>query len=331
MQTANVTRKRTAPRVGRPRAASIAAVSLLIGRRALQLALLLFLISTGLFFALQLAGDPALVILGESATPEQLALVREYYGFDQPLIVQYFTFLQHIAMLEFGDSYRLGAGAMSVVLTALPATIDLTLTAMSINVIGAILIGSYLGTRSKTALGRTTLGGVLILQGIPSFVVGLILIQLVSVNLGWLPSFGRGGIDHLILPAITLATLLLPSTVRVIASAVEDCWEQPYVRTALSFGLSRRRIMLAHVLPNGLLGAIGLLGVQFGLLMGGSLVIEVIFSWPGLGMQMVDAARLFDFPVLQAGTFVIAIAVFIGTTLADLLVPILDPRVGKFQ
>lgn len=305
------------------------AVLLLVIRRALQLVLLLFLISTGLFFALQLAGDPALVILGESATPEQLALVREYYGLDQPLIVQYFTFLQHLIVLDFGESYRVGSGAMTVVLNALPATIELTLAAMSINVIGAILLGSYLGTRGGTRLGKTTLAGVLVLQGIPSFVVGLILIQMVSVNFGWLPSFGRGGMEHLILPAVTLATLLLPSTVRVVASAVEDGWEQPYVRTAQSFGLSRGRIMLAHVLPNGLLGTIGLLGVQFGLLMGGSLVVEVIFSWPGLGLKMVDAARLFDFPVLQAGTFVIAIAVFIGTTIADVLVPILDPRVGK--
>lgn len=305
------------------------AIAIAVARRLAQLVVLLFSISTLLFVVLHLAGDPALVIAGEGATPDQIDRVREHYGLNQPLYLQYVTFISQAIILDFGPSFRQGFDALDIVTGALPATLQLTVVAMLINVVLALVIGAYLGTRPASPDAKATLGVVLFLQGVPSFVIGLLLIQVFSVGLGLLPSYGHGSFAHLIMPAIALSAFLVPNTIRVVASAVQEAWDQPFVRTADSFGLSRSRIMFAHVLPNALLGVMGLFGVQFGALMGGALVTEVIFSWPGLGLRMVDAARMLDFPVLQAGTFLIAVAVFVGTVVIDLLVPVLDPRVGK--
>lgn len=296
-----------------------------IGRLG-QLIMLLFGISTALFLVSRLTGDPALVLAGEGATPDRLAAVRHLYGLDQPLPVQYLTFLGQGGRLNFGDSMIYHTAAMGLVMQRLPNTLLLAFTAMSLNIVLAVLAGSWLGSRPQRG-GRRIAGlGVIVMQGIPAFVLALILIEVFAVSIQILPSIGNQGLQSLFLPAISLAWFLFPRAIRLVSTKVQSSMGQTYVRTARASGASFWEVLWRHALPNSLLAATAFLGVQFAYLLSGSLVIETIFAWNGIGSLLVDAVRLQDFPIVEAAVFVVAILVFAVNTAVDLLLPAIDPR-----
>lgn len=302
-------------------------VSRQIGRRAVQLGLLLVVIISLLFALIQFSGNPAVTLVGEGGTPDDIARVEEFYGLDQPLPVQYVRFLRQVVVLDFGRSYASNRDALGLVLERIPATLQLAVVAMVMNIVISVAVGAWLGYRPTRPSRRAGLVLVLISQGIPFFVVGLILIQVFAVNLGWLPSIGNDGWRSTILPGLTLASLLFPRTIRLMATNVEEALTENYVRTIRSFGASPTSVMLRHVIPNALLGVSALVSVQFGFLLSGSLVAEAVFSWPGLGLLLVQGVRTQDFPVVQASVFVVAILVFVVTAIADILLPLIDPRI----
>ena len=297
-----------------------------LGLRLRQLVVLLVVVSSVLFLLLRSTGDPALVMAGDNATTEQIAEIEEFYGFDEPLPVQYVTFLSTLVRLDFGTSFSSNRDALDLVIERMPATIELGVAAILLNVVLSLMIGGFLGSRPWRAERRVTLVGVLVMQGIPAFVLGLLLIQVFAVELGWLPSIGNDEALSLLLPALTLASFLLPRTIRLTAANVEDAMSQQYVRTARAGGASGGVVLWRHAIPNAVLGTLALVGVQFGFLMGGSLIVETIFAWPGLGLLLVQAVRTVDFPVIQAAVFVIAMLVYVINAIVDILFPLIDPR-----
>lgn len=295
-------------------------------RRLGQLIILILSISTLLFFLLRLTGDPAIVLLGDLSTQEDLDRVREFYGLDRPLIVQYVLFIVQALRLDFGQSLINLQDAMSLVMDKLPATIQLAFAAVGINVTVALGVGGWLGYRPERITRRAGLMTVLVSQGIPGFVIGLILIQIFAVELRWLPSIGNDGFKSLVLPAITLASFLLPRAIRLTAANVDAAMKEDFVRTARAAGAKPSTVLWRHVLPNALIGTLALVGVQFGFLLSGSLITETLFAWPGVGLQLIEAVRALDFPVVQATVAVVAVLVFAVTTVVDLLFPLIDPR-----
>jgi peptide/nickel transport system permease protein len=297
-----------------------------LGRRFGQLVILVFSISTLLFFLLRVTGDPALVLLGDLATPEDIARTRAFYGLDQPLIIQYFLFIWQALRLNFGRSLASLDDAMSMVIDRVPATIYLAVAAVILNVVVAILVGGWLGYRPERPERRAGLFAVLVSQGIPGFVIGLILIQVFAVHFRLLPSIGNRGWTSVILPSVTLASFLLPRVIRLTAANVDDAMREDYVRTARAAGASAGTVLFRHVMPNAVVGTIALVGVQFGFLLSGSLITETLFAWPGVGLQLIEAVRALDFPVVQATVAVVAVLVFAVQALVDILIPLADPR-----
>lgn len=295
-------------------------------RRALQLAALLFGITTLLFFLLRFAGDPAVVIAGENASAETLADIRALYGFDQPLIVQYLSYLASLARLEFGNSVANQLPALSMVTERLVDTMFLAVAAIVATALIAVPLGGWLGAKERGGVRRVAATGVFVAQGIPGYIAGLVLIEVFAVQLGWLPSIGREEPLSWVLPAATLAAFLIPKLTRVVATNVAETMREDYIRTAAAIGATDTAILWRHALPNAVLGATALLGTQFAFLLSGALTTEVIFAWPGLGRLLVTSVQVLDFPVVQASVFVIAGLVFAVNALTDVAVRLIDPR-----
>ena len=295
-------------------------------RRLRDLATLLFGLTLVLFVMLRFAGDPVVVMAGPDATPEQMALLSEQYGLDRPLPWQFIVYLGNVLTLDFGQSMSTGRPAMSVVLDMLPATLLLTFLALGFTLLVSIPLGAWLGVRRRTLPRRIVSAGVFILQGAPGFVVGLLLIQVFAVRLGWLPSLGYGTVMHWILPTLSLAAFLAPKLTRVLAANVSEAMREDHIRTARASGATPRELLLRHALPNALLGATALVGTQFAFLISGTVVIELLFSWPGIGWLLVESTQTLDFPVIQSVAIVVAILVFTVNLLTDVCFRLLDPR-----
>jgi len=296
------------------------------GRRITAFVVFLLSVVTLLFFLLQLTGDPAEVMVGDNATPEQLEQVRQQYGFDKPLLTQYALYLSRLAVLDFGISFADDQPAFGLVMERLGPTLVLTFLSIIVTLFISIPLGAWLGQRPDANSRKFTGAFVFIAQGVPGFVVGLILIQIFSVNLRWLPSFGHEHPLNWILPTLTLASFLAPKLTRVVAANVTEALREDYIRTARSFGTSSASLLWRHALPNALLGALALVGAQFAFLISGAVITEVIFAWPGLGWLLVKATETLDFPVIQAAVFVIAILVFAVNLCTDFLFGVIDPR-----
>ncbi|MEQ9815586.1 MAG: ABC transporter permease [Azospirillaceae bacterium] len=298
-------------------------------RRAVELAILLFAISTLLFFLLRLSGDPAAVLAGEEADPATVALIAERYGLDRPLIVQYLQYLASTLLLDFGESLRGGLPAIWMVLDRLGSTLLLSFLALATTIAIAVPLGAWLGMRPDAAERKVVNGGVYVMQGIPGYIVGLILIQVFVVELRWLTSIGISSWTSWILPSLTLASFLVPKMVRVLAANVSEALREDYIRTARACGATEREILWRHAVPNALLGATALIGTQFAFLMSGALVTEWIFSWPGFGALLIESVDRLDFPVVQAAVFVIAFLVFAVNAVTDVAFRLIDPRLRE--
>lgn len=296
-------------------------------RRLVQAALTVFGVVTAVFLLVELSGDPAALLLPTEATVEDLDRLRTALGLDEPLFVRYFTFLGNAVQGDFGDSFRQRVPALPLVLERLPATIELALSAFVLGIGLAFAASLAVRLTRSERLRAGLLWMAFAFQAIPTFFFGLILILVFSVWLGWLPSIGRGGPEHLILPAFTLATFELALYLRLLNSAFLTEQTQDYVRTAYAKGASRSYVLIRHMLPNALLPIVTIAGINLGVLLGGAIVTETVFSWPGVGRLIVQSVSQRDYPVILAGVFVVSLVFVVINLLVDLLYAVLDPRV----
>jgi peptide/nickel transport system permease protein len=296
-------------------------------RRVLQSVLTIFGVLTATFFLVRLAGDPAALLLPVEATDRDIAEFRRALGLDQPLPIQYLKFLLSAIEGDFGVSLRQRTSALGLVIERLPATLELALTAFVLGIVLAFLLGLAMRLSNSPRLRAVIMGVALTRQAIPVFWFGLLLILLFAVNLRWLPSLGRGTIAHLVLPALTLATYELALYLRLFNSSLATEGQQDYVRTAYAKGQSKVKVLLRHMLPNALLPLITIAGINLGLLLGGTVVTETVFSWPGVGRLIVQSVSQRDYPVIIAGVVVVCLIFVIINLIVDLLYAYLDPRV----
>ncbi len=290
---------------------------------------LLIGITTLMFFALRAAGDPIIVMAGENAGPEMIEALRQQYGFDQPLILQYLYYLGNVLRLDFGASLASGQAALPYVLKQLPATLLLAFLGMTVTIAVSVPVGVWLGARPDRVSSRIIAALVVFAQGLPGFVTALILIQVFVVQLMWLPSLGHADVRTWILPSLSLASFLAPKLIRVIAANISEAMRQEYIRTARSIGSSARSVLWREAFPNAILGTVALISAQFAFLFAGAVIIEVLFLWPGIGLLLFDSAQALDFPVLQAIAFVVAVLVFFVNALTNFIFQVIDPRIGE--
>ncbi|KPJ81857.1 MAG: hypothetical protein AMJ58_03595 [Gammaproteobacteria bacterium SG8_30] len=293
-----------------------------------DLLILLLGLTTLLFFLLRLAGDPAVVIAGADASAEQLAEVRAAYGLDRPAWQQYASYVARLARFDLGESLISARPALHAVLEVLPATLTLAGLGMAATLAIAVPLGAWLGAHWPTPARRATASLLFFLQGVPGFVIALVLVQWLAIRLGMLPALGFGGPSTWLLPMLSLAGFLAPRLARVIATNVAQAMSEDYIRTARASGAGPREVLFGHALPNALLGATALAGTQLAFLVSGVVVIEFIFAWPGVGWLLIESTRTLDFPVVQAVALVVGTLVFTLNTVVDALLLKLDPRLS---
>jgi peptide/nickel transport system permease protein len=298
-----------------------------VTRRIAQSILTMLGVLTAAFFLIRLAGDPVVLLLPVEATADDVTRLRHELGLDRPLLVQYFTYLGNAAMGDLGMSLRQQTPALGLVLDRVPATLELALTSFVLGLAMAFVLGLIMRLSTSRRMRAAILWLAFIRQAIPVFWFGLLMILLFSVTLRWLPSLGRGGIEHLILPALTLATYELALYLRLFNASLGEEQKQDYVRTAYAKGQSRTQIILRHMLPNALLPLITIAGLNLGTLLGGTVVTETVFSWPGVGRLIVQSVSQRDYPVILAGVLVISLIFVVVNLIVDLLYALVDPRV----
>ena len=279
------------------------------------------------FLLLHLTGDPVGMMLPADATEAERARIIHLFGFDRPLPAQFLRFAAGAARGDFGTSIRQDEPALALVVERLPATLELTLAAMVIAILVALPAGIVSAARRGSLLDQGAMLVALIGQSVPNFWLGIMLILLFAVSLGWLPPFGRGSLANLVLPALTLSMYSMARTARLIRSGMLEVLSQDYIRTARAKGLSERPVVLRHALGNALIPAVTVLGLDLAHLLGGAVITETIFAWPGVGRLIVSAIYARDYPIVQAGVFVIAVGYTVITLLVDVLYAWLNPRV----
>ena len=290
-------------------------------------AIVVFCVLTLVFVVLHMTGDPVMMLLPPNASREEIDALSRTLGLDQPLIVQYGRFLARIARGDFGTSLQHQQPAMGLVAERLPASALLAVTALGLVVAVALPLGIVAAARRGTVLDRLAVGLAALGQSAPIFWTGLMLMLVGSVILQLLPTSGYGTWRHLILPALTLASYPMAAIARLVRSGMLEVLDADYVRTARAKGLPERRVVLKHTLRNAALPIVTVVGLQFGLLLGGAIVCEMIFSWPGVGRLMIFAIYNRDFPLVEAAVFVMAMVFVAGNMLVDLCYAWLDPRV----
>ncbi len=295
-------------------------------RRLIRLVVVVLGALTLIFFLQRLSGDPVALLLPDLASEEQIEQVRAQLGMDMPLIVQYFRFVGNFATGDFGFSYFQRQPVRDIVLARLPATLVLAGSSVFIaTVLGTVL--GVIGARWRgRAIDRAIVGGALLGQSVPTFWLGIIAIQVFSVRLGWLPTSGNATWRHLILPAATLSAFSLARTTRIARSSMIEALSQPYTRTGRAKGLSETVVVFVHALKNASIPILTITAFMFSTLMGGAMVTEVVFAWPGIGRLMVDSVLQRDFPIVQGAVFVTALVVVVTYTFLDLIYKYLDPR-----
>ncbi|HEX4643096.1 MAG TPA: nickel ABC transporter permease [Candidatus Acidoferrales bacterium] len=288
----------------------------------------LWLILTMVFLMIHIVpGDPVLQMLGQDARVEDLAQLRHTLGLDQPLGVQYLRYLEGLARGDWGRSMRYAAPVMPIVLRRFPATLELSLAALVVCLAISIPAGVFSARRRGSGADRATSFFTLLGLSIPNFALGPILILVVSIEIGWLPVSGRGGLSHLILPAATLGAALAAILTRMVRGSMIEELSSDYVRTARAKGITETAVLFRHAFPNALIPVITIVGLQFGSLLAGTIVTETIFSWPGIGRLAVQAISARDYPLLQGCILVIALSYVGVNLLTDLVYAMVDPRV----
>ena len=298
-----------------------------IAKRLLQAVFVLWAVASISFGLTFLSGDPATLMIGDNWTAEQVANFREYMGFDRPVLVQYGEFLQRVVRGDFGVSVRQQIPVTRLILERLPATLELAVAALLIIVGVAIPVGVLSAIRRNSLSDRLAMSGALLAQSVPTFWLGIMLILIVGVYLQWLPISGRGTFLHLIMPAVTLATYSTARIARLVRSSMLDVLGNDYIRTAHAKGLSPRKVNYGHALRNALIPVITLLGIEVGSLLGGALITETVFAYPGIGRLTIQAIAARDLPLVQGVITFGAMIFVLVNLLVDLSYSVLDPRI----
>jgi peptide/nickel transport system permease protein len=294
--------------------------------RALQLILVVLGISTLLFVLVRISGDPAVAIAGTDATAADIDRIRESLGLNRSGIEQYLSFLQNLATLNFGDSYIYLLPSMPLILEALPSTLYLSLVAFLLAMIVAIPAGILSAVKRKEFSGKFIMSMSMLGQSIPPFVIGIFLILVFSVWLKILPSFGNEEFSSIIMPAVALSAVLMARHTRLVRTYFIEEMSRGYVRTGKSLGFTNTRIRYKHILRNISVPMLSLIGIDLGKFVGGAVIIEAVFAWPGIGSLMVNAVKARDYPLLEAGVFTVAVMVVLVNLIVDLLYQFVDPR-----
>ncbi len=272
-------------------------------------------------------GDPARVIAGLMASEEDVERIRHQLGLDQPIYIQYFTYLYRLLTLDLGISARTQAPVIDEVMARLPNTIILAVVSLVMSIVIGIPLGILAALRRNTAIDMAVTGASLIGVSMPVYWTGLLLISLFAVKLRWLPAGGYGSWKHIIMPSITLSLYLIAFVMRMTKSSVLDVLNQDYVKMAISKGLKRREVLWRHVLRNALIPVVTITGLQFGNLLGGAVLTETIFAWPGMGRLIVDSIFSRDYPVVQGAIFIFALLFAFVNLAVDIIYTIIDPRI----
>ncbi|MGH7359353.1 MAG: ABC transporter permease [Candidatus Rokuibacteriota bacterium] len=295
--------------------------------RATQSLLAIACVLALVFFMVRLTGDPSVVMLPQDASKEDVARFREAMGFDRPLAVQFRDFVARAAVGDFGKSLQYRTSAWSLIMERLPATLELAVAAMAFAILVAVPLGILAATRPRSIWDGLAQGVALLGQALPAYWVGLILILFLSVQLGLLPVAGRSGWTSLVMPMITLAMGTCGRLTQLARSVMLDVLGQDYVRTAWAKGLGPRAVQYRHALKNAAIPLITLVGVNFGYMLGGAVLIESVFSYPGIGRLAAQAIFQRDFPLVQAVAFFASLVVILVNLATDLVYGLVNPQV----
>lgn len=288
---------------------------------------MLWLVATIVFFISRLSGNPVNQMLPENATDEQRAALTRQLGLDESMIVQYWVFLKNAVQGDFGMSHRFRMPAMELVFSRLGDTLLLALTGMLIALVVGIIIGVISALRQQKLIDHLLGLAITAMQSVPSFWIGILLILVFGVTLRWLPFTGNLGPESIILPAITLSIVPTVAIARVTRTSVIDTLSKDYIITARSKGLRAGTVVYKHVMRNSFIPVLTITGLMFSEAIGGAVITEQLFAWPGIGALAVEAINVRDYAVLQAVTIVVAFFVVVVSLLVDLFYRIVDPRV----
>jgi peptide/nickel transport system permease protein len=298
-----------------------------LARRFAAAALILLGVTMVTFaLAFLIPADPVRQIAGRNATPETVESIRHQLGLDRPVPEQYATYLGHLATGDLGHSYIQKTDVGQLIMSRLPATLLLMLAAIFFE----LLIGIPLGILAAARRGKADRAiMIMAFAGVstPQFVVGLLLLYVFAYLFGWFPMSGYGSLGHVILPALTLGIGGGGWYARILRSSLTDVLRQDYIRTARAKGLSERAVIVVHALRNAVLPVVALIGLDIGTFMGGAVVVESVYGWPGIGQLAWQAIQRVDIPIIMGVTLVAAVAIVIGNLLADLVTPLIDPRI----
>jgi peptide/nickel transport system permease protein/glutathione transport system permease protein len=298
-------------------------------RRLAFLPFTLLLVAFATFIVLRLTGNPVDIFLDINRTPEQVEALTQRLHLDQPLPVQFLIFLGDLLHGDFGESLQFSGSAAAVVWQRAGATLELAGTALALavalGVLGGIACAVWRDRAADALISSIAIAG----QSMPSFWLGMLLIEFFALQLRWLPTSGYGEPRHLVLPAVTLATILLPNFVLITRTAIIELMSEQFVVTGRSKGMSRARVLVTHILPNAVNPVLSFLGIQVGHLMAGSIVTETIYAWPGVGRLLINSISHRDVPVVEAAVFLIATIIALANLLVDVLQMLIDPRIRR--
>lgn len=312
-------------------------------RRMLQALLVVFMMSVIVFFGVNIVGDPVYMLVSPDADQADIEAAIRRLGLDRPILEQYWLFLKGALQGNLGDSFIFGEPALKLILHHMPATMELAFSALILAIVIGIPLGLYAGLYPDNKVSKGIMAASIFGFSLPTFWVGLMLIMLFAVELRWLPATGRGdlgtflgfqsslftfdGLSHIFLPALNLALLKISLAIRLTRAGVREAMGQDYVKYARAKGLSTQRIILVHVMKNIMIPVVTVMGLEFGSLIGFSVVTETIFAWPGMGKLLIDAILQLDRPIVVAYLMIIVLFFVLINLLVDILYSILDPRV----
>ncbi|MDP3047535.1 MAG: ABC transporter permease [Chloroflexota bacterium] len=298
-------------------------------RRLVYMIPILFGVSVVVFLILHLVpGDPAVLVAGPDATLEDIALARSRLGLDRPLPVQYISWLGNLLQGDLGRSARTHRPVIQDLGQTVPATVELTLAAITIAIVVGVGAGTIAAVRRNSVFDYASMVVALLGVCTPSFWLGLMLMLIFAVKLDLLPTTGRGGPDHLVLPAVTLGFGAAAIIARVTRSSLLEVLNMDYIRTAHAKGLTPRMVVIRHAIKNAFIPVITVIGLEFGYLLAGSVITETVFAYPGVGRLLIDAIGFRDYPVIQGGVMVLALQFALVNLIVDVLYAFFDPRIS---
>lgn len=295
--------------------------------RLLQMVPVLFLLTILIFGVMRLKGDPVLQFVPPDATAEEIEAARHAYGFDRPLIEQYISFVANAVRGDFGTSFRYSEPALSLVLERVPATLLLTVVSLFVAWLIALPAGMISALRQNSLIDLGATGISVLGRAMPNYWLGIMLILVFAVQLRWVPVSGTGGWKNLILPAATLGIAVATTLTRLIRSSMLEVIRMEYITTARAKGLPERTVIFRHAFRNSLISVVTVFGLQTAWLLGGVVIVEQVFAWPGMGRLMLQAVYTRDMAVVQAGVFVMALIIMGINLLVDISYSLLDPRI----